>query len=181
MGRRRRWLLPLLLRVLPGGWGGGETGGFFRTPSVCEGVLCSGAVCVFALQAVGCLCSDRGQFPIQRLCLSTALGSVTWALSPACPPWQGAGVQTARTLLTARAPGARDRATPEGQGSSQGQSVLGWAGSWVQSPGVREVARGSRRQWEWEFCSMGPDHVLLAPLALPVEWVVIASRLVICR
>ena len=40
------------MRVLPGGWGGGETGGLFRTLSFCEGVLCLGAVCVFALQAV---------------------------------------------------------------------------------------------------------------------------------
>lgn len=95
--------------MLPGGWGGGETGGFFHTPYICEGVLCLGAVCVCTLQAVGCLCSEAnslaqgsvqvlpwGMFPLQT--------GLSLRLSSACPLWQGAGVQIARAILTGLAP-----------------------------------------------------------------------------
>ena len=89
-------------------------------------------------------------------------------------------MQVARAVLTTLAPGAGEAEMPEGEGSSQGRSALGWAGSRFQSPGVREAARGSCQQRECELCSAGPDHVLLALLALPVEWMVVADRLLIC-
>lgn len=149
LGRGRKWLLLLpLVRVLPGGWGGGETGGLFRTLSICEGVLCLGAVCVFALQAVGCLCSNRGQFPSMWLCSSAALGSAPLAaglgppgaLSIACTFWKGAGMQTAGALLIALAPGARGAEVPESRDQVTGDQL--WAGL-AGGPRIQ----GSERGW----------------------------------
>lgn len=157
----------------PGGWGARETGGFFHTLEVCEGVWSLGAVCVLVLQAVGCLCSDTGRFPSTRLCSSAASGGpslaarlVPQACSP-CPLWQGAGTHTAGASGVG--------------GSSQGRSAVGWAGCGLQSPGLREAARGPCWERECELCSTGPNHVLLALPALTAQWVVIAGSLAICR
>lgn len=71
--------------MVPGGWGAEETGGFFHTLEVCEGVWSSGAVCVLVLQAVGCLCSNRGWFPCSQLCSSAAPGSTSLAATWSVP------------------------------------------------------------------------------------------------
>lgn len=110
--------------------------------------------------------------PCSRAC---HLGSLSSMSSPAGS--RRAGGQGCSDSTGTR---SGDAGVPGGEGSSQGKSALRWAGSGLQSPGVREAARGSCRQRECELCSTGPDHVLLALLALPVEWTVIADRLVIC-
>lgn len=155
--------------------------------SFCEGVLCLGAVCVFALQAVGCLCSNRGQFPSMWLCSSAALGSAPLAtrlgppgtLSPSCTFWQGAGMQTARAVLIALAPGARNAEVPESRDQVTGGQL--WAGL-AAGPRVQGSERGLKGAASSGSVNSAPRAETTCPasLALPVKWAVIAGRLVIC-
>lgn len=148
----------------PGGWGAGETGGFFHTLEVCEGVWSLGAVCVFVLQAVGCLCSNTGRFPSTPLCSraasvgwggcggvpSQAARLVTQACSPACPLWWGAGTRTWHQ----EAGGGR-RPLKAGDRVKGGQL---WAG-----PAASSRVWGSERQPEGPA---GSGNVSSAPRAL---------------
>lgn len=109
-----------------------QVGSFTR----CKSVKAFCAVCVFALQTIGCLCSNRGQFFSTQLYSSAALGSVSFAarlvnqalFPPACPLWQSAGVQIVGPVLTRLAPGAEEAGGTRRQGikSREVSCGLGW-------------------------------------------------------
>lgn len=122
--------------MLPGGWGGGETGGFFHTPYPCEGIWCLGLFASWPCRLSDASALTGADSPARGA--SAALGNVSFAhrlVIQGRLSLQHAlyGTEQVSTLQGLFSQGWHQelgrQEVPEGEGSSQGRSAVGWAGS----------------------------------------------------